>query len=165
MNELVTGRLRLRPVGVLEARCVLAGVPGPASTWAPGYPTTGDIISVGGYLEYWAAIGDPRLFGPYQLVRAEDGLVIGGAGFHGPPDHDGEVEVGYGVIPAARRHGYATEALRALLTFAQAHGVTAVRGAADRANQASHRVMIGAGMTFLAEDHDHQHYEVRYPAR
>ena len=42
--------------------------------------------------------------------------MIGAAGFQGPPDDTGAVRVGYGLAESARGHGYATEALRALLS-------------------------------------------------
>jgi ribosomal-protein-alanine N-acetyltransferase len=37
------------------------------------------------------------------MVDAERGVAVGRAGFHGPPDADGMVEVGYAVDPAFRR--------------------------------------------------------------
>jgi RimJ/RimL family protein N-acetyltransferase len=160
MDELVTARLRLRPVGLGEARSVAAGVPGEGSSWAAGYPTANDIVAIGGYLEHRAAAGDPHPFGHYQLVLRADGLTIGGAGFHGPPGEGGEVEVGYGVIPPAQGHGYASEALRALLEFAHLRGVAVVRGAAGRPNVASQRVMAAAGMALVGEDETHLHYAV-----
>jgi RimJ/RimL family protein N-acetyltransferase len=43
------------------------------------------------------------------------GLAVGRAGYHGPPDENGMVEVGYAVDPAWRRRGYARAALVALL--------------------------------------------------
>jgi len=163
MQDLVTARLRLRPLGLAEARSVAAGVPGTGSTWAPGYPSADDIVAVGGWLHHVAAAGDPRPFGHYQLVRTEDGLVIGGAGFHGPPDDDGQVEVGYVVISAARRNGYATEALRVLVEFAGGRGVASVRGSADRSNEWSQRVMVAAGMDLVDEDASQRHYAIRLP--
>ena len=50
----------------------------------------------------------------------ERGLAVGRAGFHGPPDADGMVEVGYEVDPEYRRRGYARAAFQALLDRAVA---------------------------------------------
>ena len=47
-------------------------------------------------------------------------VVVGKAGFHGGPDADGMVEVGYAVDPAERRRGYARAALLAMLDRARA---------------------------------------------
>ena len=44
--------------------------------------------------------------------------LIGSAGYKGPPSSDGTVEVGYGIVSEYQRQGYASEALRGLLSHA-----------------------------------------------
>ena len=52
-------------------------------------------------------------------------VVAGDAGFHGQPDENGRVELGYMVLSPYRRQGLAAEAVRALLAWAVAEqGVT-----------------------------------------
>jgi [ribosomal protein S5]-alanine N-acetyltransferase len=42
-------------------------------------------------------------------------LLIGSAGYKGPPSPAGVVEIGYGIVRDQQRRGYATEAVRGLL--------------------------------------------------
>ena len=63
--------------------------------------------------------------------------VVGHAGFHGPPDADGVVEVGFTVVPELRGRGYARAALAALLAEAAASPqVRVVRASRMRARAA-----------------------------
>jgi [ribosomal protein S5]-alanine N-acetyltransferase len=48
--------------------------------------------------------------------------VIGGGGFHGPPDARGRVEIGYDIVPAQRRRGFAREVIVGLTAWAFATG-------------------------------------------
>ena len=51
--------------------------------------------------------------------------VIGSIGFHGPPDHNGRLELGCRIHPAHRGRGYAAEAMTALVDWATAwYGIT-----------------------------------------
>jgi RimJ/RimL family protein N-acetyltransferase len=79
-------------------------------------------------------------FGVWAIVERASGCVIGDAGFFGPPDADGAVEVGYSVVPRRRRLGLATEAVGALVARARAQtGVTTVVAGCDPDNLASIR--------------------------
>jgi RimJ/RimL family protein N-acetyltransferase len=48
--------------------------------------------------------------------------VVGNVGFHGPPNDQGRVEIGYGVVSSQRRRGYAREAITGLTDWAFATG-------------------------------------------
>lgn len=161
MGDLVTTRLVLHPLSPAEAERVIAGEGG--ARWAPGYPTSGDVFAATRFLSTCAKAGDPRPFGTYQIHLREDHRVIGGVDFHGPPDETGTVTIGYGLVPSARGHGYASEALRGLLHFARTHGVTRVKGDADLDNPASHHVMTAAGMQPTAEDTRTRYFELTWP--
>ena len=72
------------------------------------------------------------------LVDNVTGEVVGGAGFHGAPDAEGMVEVGYGVDPAYRRRGYARAALLHMVDRARAHAdVRVLRATVSPTNAAS----------------------------
>ena len=64
-----------------------------------------------------AAEPDPWRHGFFVLDR-EQRCVIGSAGFKGPPDSRGMVEIAYGIVPSCEGRGYATEAAGALVGFA-----------------------------------------------
>ncbi|MFR9675516.1 GNAT family N-acetyltransferase [Streptomyces sp. TR02-1] len=160
----MTPRLVLHPLTPAEAERVAARTPEPGDRWAPGYPREDDVDGARLFLAACAVSGEPWPFGTYEIRRREDGRAIGTAGFHGPPDAGGEVAVGYGLVPQARRRGYAAEALRALLDVARRQGVQCVTGDTEADNTASRRTMSAAGMQLVREDARLAHYAVRFPA-
>jgi RimJ/RimL family protein N-acetyltransferase len=90
----------------------------------------------------------------YDPVRR---LAVGGAGFHGPPDEAGMVEIGYGVDPAYRRLGYARAALEALLArAAREPGVRTVRVTISPDNAASLAVIEPYGFVEVGEQDDEE---------
>jgi len=88
----------------------------------------------------------------FALVNPAIGQVIGTAGFKGPPDGEGMVEVAYGIVPAWQGKGYATAALNKLLAFASADDrVSLLRAHTLPENNASTRVLTKNGFTRLGE--------------
>lgn len=93
------------------------------------------------------------------LVRAAvdsaTGVVVGHAGFHGPPDANGMVEVGYSVDPRYRRRGFARAMLRALIDeVAPEPTVTTVRASIGPTNAGSLATIAGFGFTQVGEQWD-----------
>jgi RimJ/RimL family protein N-acetyltransferase len=142
--ELKTARLLLRPLTVDEARAVRRGETLAGAPFADSYPLPDTLDGLGLFLRH----GDER-WGFSLIVRLDDGLVIGEIGFVGPPQR-GAVTIGYAIVPSARRHGYATEAIGALTEWALAQpGVDAVRAQTLPDNEPSIRALQRAG---FAED-------------
>ena len=82
-------------------------------------------------------------------------LAVGRAGFHGPPDARGMVEIGYAVLPEHRRRGYGRAALAALLDRARREpGVRVVRLSIAPDNAASHAVARPFGFRVVGEQVD-----------
>ncbi len=162
MGEVRTERLLLRPFDVEEAAGVIAGLAIPGIPWARDYPAAGDIGGLRGFLARCEVDGEPQPFGAYQIIRRDDGLAIGGMGFHGPPDPDGAVTIGYCVVPSARGRGYAKEALRGLLGLARSLRVRCVRGDTSHGNTASQRVMTAASMVLVRQDTESKYYEISW---
>ena len=92
-----------------------------------------------------ATAADPWIHGFNLVLRLTD-VVIGKAGFKGPPGADGAVEIAYYVGLDYEGSGYATEAAEALTTFAFESGqVRVVRAHTLPESTASQRVLTKCG--------------------
>lgn len=81
--------------------------------------------------------------------------VVGHAGFHGPPDENGMVEIGYTIEPDFRRRGYARATVAALIDYASNEpGVTTVRASISPDNAASLATIRPFGFVQVGEQMD-----------
>jgi ribosomal-protein-alanine N-acetyltransferase len=159
--ELLSPRLRLCQLTSSEMRALLDGGEQPGRRWAEGYPLDGTLVALAMQVEQQHQGVARGVFGLFQVLRRSDDVVIGDVGFHSPPDDLGEVSVGFGVVPAVRGRGYATEALRTLLDWAlQQPEVRVVHADTDLVNLASQRVLVSAGMRLAADEGDRKLYEI-----
>jgi [ribosomal protein S5]-alanine N-acetyltransferase len=80
------------------------------------------------------------------LVTEGERVLVGSAGFTGPPDAGGTVETGYSMLPEYQGRGFATEMVRALCAwaFVQPH-VTTVVAETTWSNAASMNVLEKCG--------------------
>ena len=156
-------RVRLEPIDPQLAGAMLAGVPGPDLAWADGFPMT----PVLGIARVIAAASEP--LGPflaYVVVSGADGTAIGDVGFHGPPSAEGELEIGYALVPAARGAGLAGEAVGLLIAWAQSQpGVRAITARVDQGNVASERLLTRLGFASDGEDDGRQRFSLRSGAQ
>jgi ribosomal-protein-alanine N-acetyltransferase len=80
---------------------------------------------------------------------------IGTIGFHGPPDDQGRLEVGYRIEAPYRRQGYAREAVRALFDWAAStHGIHRFIASISPTNEPSLRLASGFGFVQTGEHID-----------
>jgi RimJ/RimL family protein N-acetyltransferase len=90
-----------------------------------------------------------------RAVVTEDGVVVGHAGFHGPPDEHGDVEVAYTVVPEHRGLGWARAALAALLERADHEpSVRRVVATIGPHNAPSLAIVRAAGFVHIGEQMD-----------
>jgi hypothetical protein len=145
--EIPAGAVTLVGIDRELARGILIARAPDGTCWADGYPTDGSLACAAAVMEAGDA-GRTTPFGAFCIVRSDTGLTIGDTLFHGPPDDRGTVDIGYGLVPSERGHGYATIAVRGMLAWAFAHpAVTRVTANTTDDNPASIRVMERAGMT------------------
>ena len=158
MRDLRTLRLELHAIDVDEGERIVSKTPAPTDSWADDFPFEGDAGAAAAFLRASTSQGDQRPFGFYRITRLADGRAVGGIGFKGQPD-GGCVEIGYGLAPSARGHGYAAEAVIAVVAMAADHGLSRVIADTTPDNIASQRTLIRAGFRLVGTDAELHHYE------
>lgn len=127
--------------------CAILGVQEPA-TWPPAFngPETRDWFRT----EMQKLPNAVGWWGFYILAVVDDvERLVGTAGFKGPPDADGCVEIGYSVVPAYQRRGIATRTVRLLIARAfRDRGVQTVIAETLPEATASQGVLRKTGFTF-----------------
>ena len=152
-TRLETARLELRPLSAEAAAALPLDRENAAQLLGAKLPPDWPQEELVDLLPGQAALG-PRdePFGIWVIIERETGTVVGDAGFLGRPDADGLVEIGYSVVPAARRRGFATEAAGALVTWAlRRRRVRAVLAVCERDNLPSVRTLERVGFARTTE--------------
>ncbi len=89
------------------------------------------------------------------VVLKPSRVVVGHAGFHGPPDAAGAVEIAYTIVPEQRGNGYAHAVLAALVEEARTHpDVHLVRATISPDNGPSLAVIRRGGFVQVGEQWD-----------
>jgi len=91
------------------------------------------------------------------VIEDADGSreAIGSIGFHGPPDEEGRLEIGYSIDPRYRRRGFAREAATAMYTWAHdKHGISTFLGSISPDNIPSLNLVEEYGYVLIGEQMD-----------
>jgi len=132
-----------------EALGRLLGAAVPAS-WPPGeYDRSAMEFFRARIEEDPASVG---WYGWYAVQRMEGAspVVIGAAGYLGPPGSDGTVEIGYSIAPEFQAQGYATEIVKGLVTHAwDIPAITRVIAHTRPGNLASVKVLERCGFRLV----------------
>lgn len=146
--------VRLPLITEVEAKVMIEG--GRLDLFAEGYPRQDDIDAA-------RMVGrcddEARRWSVRHVVRRDDGVAVGTIGFFGPPDDDGRVEVGFGLVEVARGKGLATDALTVVVKAAEAVGAQVIAHTAPD-NIASQRTLAKCG--FVCTDATNADGEWRY---
>jgi RimJ/RimL family protein N-acetyltransferase len=155
-NNLFTARLKLVPITPAHARAFYTGRDKLAALLDAFVPDTWPVDPV--ILEMLRTSADtvePTPWNDFFYIHKQDNTIIGDGGFKGPPDNNGKIEIGYGIIPAYRNSGLATEAAGALIDYAfSSREVAAVCADTSVTGLASMRVLEKAGMRKYGTRHD-----------
>ena len=132
-----TEHLVLHPLTPALAQAVLDG--DSPHALAPGFPRTDDRSLLEGVVAAGGAAS-----GSWLVER--DGALVGSAGAAGPVSPDGDQELGYGLVPGARRAGTGTEAVAAVAAaLEQRDGVRRLTAEVLPGNEASLRLLVRLG--------------------
>jgi [ribosomal protein S5]-alanine N-acetyltransferase len=93
------------------------------------------------------------------IVFLENRTMVGNVGFHGEPgvngtNLSGALEIGYGILPEFRGKGYATEAVAALLEWAQREGIRHFIASVSPDNAPSLAIVRKLGFVHTGEQWD-----------
>ncbi|MFF9912529.1 GNAT family N-acetyltransferase [Streptomyces sp. NPDC013457] len=155
-DALTTERLLLRPVRAADVPAVTRLWTDPEVRRHLGGPVTEQVVRIRQRRVVGAA-------GVHAVVRAADGVLLGLVTVE-PGARDGETEISYQFLPEHWGHGYAREAVAAVLD-ATLRGTPSVVALTQEANRPSRRLLEAVGMTHAASFVEHDAHQVLYRRR
>ena len=103
----------------------------------------------------------PHGFGAWLFIDKWNHTIIGDGGFKDPPNKDGEINLGYGIIESKRRQGYAYEAVAALIRWGLSERtVREITAECLRSNYVSHHLLRKLGMVEVNQDDQYIYFRL-----
>ncbi|NCB52881.1 MAG: N-acetyltransferase, partial [Clostridia bacterium] len=169
MKEIKTKRLRIIPLSVGQLESLLQGqekLDTELGLTPCGVPLDDHLKQAFGEMAAGckANPNEAVWYTNWQIVLKSENKSVGSLAFMGKPEN-GSVEVGYGINPAYRGCGYATEALAAVLGWAHSQSdVYFVTAKTEPDNASSGRVLEKCGFRQVGESEEDLLWEKERPA-
>jgi len=92
-------------------------------------------------------------FNSWIILNKETFEIMGSLGFIGRPDDDGNVEIGFGVIPGKRNNGYCYESVMSLINWAFENSrVNCILAKCDNSNVQSKSILKKIGFNITGNE-------------
>jgi len=165
MLQIETPQLRLIPCTIAAAQAAATDRAAFAALLGVRVPDDWPAADLRDFLPVYGKIVDELAaragWGIWLMLQPVEGVLVGDIGFKGPPDRLHTAEIGYSVLPAFQRHGYASEAARALVAWGLAQpGIRRIVANCRLDNAASIRVLEKAGMRQTGRDRAELTWEI-----
>jgi ribosomal-protein-alanine N-acetyltransferase len=165
MLKIETRQLRLIPCTVAAAQAATTDRAAFAALLGVRVPDDWPADDLRDFLPVYGKIVDEQAaragWGIWLMLDLAAGALVGDIGFKGRPDALHTAEIGYSVLPAFRRHGYASEAARALVAWGFAQpGIRRIVANCRADNAPSIRVLQKAGLRRTGRDRDQLTWEI-----
>ncbi len=103
----------------------------------------------------------PTGFETWMIVDKNNKKIIGDIGFHGEPNKNGEVEVGFGLVEDERGKGFGSESLDAIMAWLKLQeSVNIIKAECLIGNKPSARILEKAGLKEVNRDEDLIYWEL-----
>lgn len=165
INSIITSRLIIMPMSKKIAKAVLSGEDDDLNelgikkyaTW-PREDTLDILNFIFENMPEHYVSG----FDVWMIIKKEDMMIIGDAGFRGIPNEDGEVEIGFGLVDDEHGKGYGYETASALINWAfTQNGVDIVKAECLIDNYGSIGVLRKCGMKEIRRDDEIIFWEIK----
>ena len=91
---------------------------------------------------------NPLFWTMWLIIDTAKMAIIGALCFHGAPDENNEIEIGYGTDPIYRNQGYMTEAVAAVANWLKDNtNIHSIKAETDASNIASVRILTNNGFS------------------
>ncbi|MEV0648992.1 GNAT family N-acetyltransferase [Phytomonospora sp. NPDC050363] len=146
LEDIVTERLRLRPMALSDAEDVAAACSDPSTRrFLPMLPDPYTVDVAVHWITEQASKAHGEGRAQWAIADKDTGKLLGSIGLPMVMHPRGVAEVGYWVAPWARGQGLATEAVTAVTDWTFANGIHRMTLIADLANVGSQKVALASG--------------------